>query len=659
MWSALLNSKSSSLDKSPRRSILNKPASPRNDDTARQYIHDLSDISSDDNDGNEQPDLKELNNGLNALAVVFPQVDIEVFREMLSTFTEESRLALVAQALLTNKMQWVQGRYRVASKDDSADQHMPTSNQRLVPLEATFRSNEYKAAVMNAFYAEFKSLSRSTVRAVLAEHNYSYTLTRPTLISLNAKTWRSSMSAIFSRDKKQASQSLEQHPLVVWQSSNRGSILPTLKTTHNAELDRELFLTFVEPLKRRYEEERKTIDHNLALKLNTMEAEECDALHDCECCYTSYTFEELAACDDGHFLCFECIKRTSTEAVFGQGWSRSIDVTKGTLRCFAPSSEDCSSSISRQLLEMALTEESGNRDILVKLDERLAMDTLLRTQLPLVRCPFCSYAEIDELYLPYAQRKWRLKRRGPFYLLTLACFILLVGMTPIILIALLASFAYLLLASSKLSPIDAFTNTFSNAIIRLHRKSQGLRFTCLSPTCARTSCISCQKPWIDIHICHESSLVALRTQIELAMSHAIKRTCPRCNTSFVKSSGCNKLTCVCGYQMCYVCRKDIGSGEGYRHFCEHFRPTGKEGCMSCNKCDLYRCEDDEVVVRKARVEAEKRWMEKEGKGVESGKVVKALRSEEASGWWDYLRWERVGQMDWEGVVDAVVEFWIE
>ena len=100
--------------------------------------------------------------------------------------------------------------------------------------------------------------------------------------------------------------------------------------------------------------------------------------------------------------------------------------------------------------------------------------------------------------------------------------------------------------------------------------------------------MSCSKAWTDIHICHESSLLALRTQVELAMSLAIKRTCPRCNISFVKSSGCNKLTCVCGYQMCYVCRKDIGNGEGYRHFCEHFRPNGGRGCTECSKCDLCR-----------------------------------------------------------------------
>jgi hypothetical protein len=147
------------------------------------------------------------------------------------------------------------------------------------------------------------------------------------------------------------------------------------------------------------------------------------------------------------------------------------------------------------------------------------------------------------------------------------------------------------------------------------------------------------------------------------MSLAIKRTCPRCNTSFVKSSGCNKLTCVCGYQMCYVCRKDIGNGEGYRHFCEHFRPNGGRGCTECSKCDLYRCEDDEVVVKKAKEEAERQWMEKEGTSLGGDeKIRKALEEKLKNGgdasWWD-SRWWHLSVPDWEQILDTAVESLIE
>lgn len=171
--------------------------------------------------------------------------------------------------------------------------------------------------------------------------------------------------------------------------------------------------------------------------------------------------------------------------------------------------------------------------------------------------------------------------------------------------------------------------------------------------------MSCSKAWTDIHICYESSLLALRTQVELAMSLAIKRTCPRCNTSFVKSSGCNKLTCVCGYQMCYVCRKDIGNGEGYRHFCEHFRPNGGKGCTECTKCDLYRCEDDEVVIKKAKEEAERQWMEKDGKTLEDNGDIRKVLVEKYHP--DRTSWlhARAKLPKWEDVLDAVVEAMIE
>jgi len=107
--------------------------------------------------------------------------------------------------------------------------------------------------------------------------------------------------------------------------------------------------------------------------------------------------------------------------------------------------------------------------------------------------------------------------------------------------------------------------------------------------------------------------------------------------------------------MCYVCRKDIGNGEGYRHFCEHFRPTGGRGCGQCNKCDLYRCEDEEVVVRKAKEEAEKRWIEAGG---ENEKVLKGAKrkleavSGEVGG---FASWPG----DWESALDLLVEAIVE
>jgi hypothetical protein len=639
-------------------------SSPPKDTQGSLYIREhenLTPIAS------EHPDLRDLNNSLEALVAIFPDVQVEVFREMLSSFTEESRLAVVTENLLKNKMKWVHGRYRVTSKDKkkvAKGKAVEHDSLGLVTVEDKFRCPEYKKAVKKIAYHEFKGLSRSTINAVLAEFNHSYSLARPTLIALSSKSWRFSISSLFLRRKNIPSHEVENHPLVVWQSTGQGSILPALKATGSPELDKELFDSLIVPIRSRVLAEREDKDHALALEINNSEAEANEALQDCECCYTATSFEELSTCDDGcHFICFQCVRHAVNEALFGQGWQRNIDLNGGTLRCVAATNDCCQGSVPQEFVRRALGEEKSGDEVLRKLDERLAEDNLLKTNLPLIRCPFCSYAEVDEIYLPKSQRSWRFRwQTGPWPLYTVILLILGVGMIPFILpVFLLFSFLFLLFSSQQTFGNFAVGH-FRASITRLRRKRHGLKFVCQNDHCGRASCISCSKGWTDIHICHESSLLALRTQIELAMSLAIKRTCPRCNTSFVKSSGCNKLTCVCGYQMCYVCRKDIGNGEGYRHFCEHFRPNGGRGCTECSKCDLYRCEDDEVVVKKAKEDAERQWMEKEGTDIGDEKVRKVLEEKlhiggEASFWKG--RWRQWEIPKLEQLFDALVEVILE
>lgn len=620
----------------------------------------------------EIPDLRELNHSLEALAAIFPDVQVEVFREMLSSFEEESRLAVVTEALLKHKMKYVRGRFRVASKEQERDTAVGNEDEVKqqdskghVPVEEKFRSEGYKKAVKTVAYHEFKGLPRSTINAVLAERNHSYTLARPTLVDLSSKSWRFSISSFFSRRKPLTAVEAGHHPLVIWQSAGQVSVIPTIKTTGSPELDKELFDSLIIPLQERALLERDDKDHALALEINNREAEEQEALYDCECCYTSCAFEELSACDiGGHFICFQCIRHAGSEAIFGQGWQRNIDLKSGTLRCLAAMSDECKGCVPQEQVRRAFL-ENKDEEILRKLDERLIEDNLLKTGLPLIRCPFCNYAEIDEIYLPGSQQSWRFKRLGPSSIYTILFSVLGFGMIPFLLpLCILLSSLFLCL-SSKRTFGDYAVDQFKGSMIRLRRRQHGLKFVCQNQRCRRASCISCSKAWNDIHICHESSLLALRTQVELAMSLAIKRTCPRCNTSFVKSSGCNKLTCVCGYQMCYVCRKDlVGSGEGYRHFCEHFRPSGGRRCTECSKCDLYRCEDDEVVVKKAKEKAEKEWMDKEG-GVIGGdeKVRKVLEQKWNRGrgvaWWQGGGWWCWTFPNVEQILDTIVEGAIE
>ncbi|KAH8911466.1 hypothetical protein BR93DRAFT_924156 [Coniochaeta sp. PMI_546] len=612
--------KSLSSLKTPSASSVSSVGS-NHDATATDYISDETHLRPVDP---EAPDLRELNNGLEALAAVFPDIQIDVFREMLSSFDGESRLALVADALLKSRVSWVKGRWRVADKDKAQDIHNARHDAGVQPVQASlvpnnevFRSEDYKRAVRTLAWQEFKGLSRSTINAVLAESNYSYLDARRTLVDLSCKSWRFTISSIFLRRKPVTSSEAENHPLVIWKSTGHGSITPCVKATGSAELDRELFNALIVPLRDRFTANQLEKDHELAKSINEEEAEKLDAIHDCACCFTSTTFEEFTSCNtEGHMVCFRCVQHSVTEAVFGQGWRRFIDASTGTLVCPAVDSVECKGRIPSDHIQRALLEDKRGAEILHKLDERLAEHSLVSSALPLIRCPFCSYAEVDDIYLPVTESQLRLRANNIYNLIFV---ILCVGAIPFFLPVLLFSSFVALLLSSKHTTGDYISSQFSAALARHRRRRRGSKFTCQSPRCGRTSCLSCQKEWTDIHVCHESSLVALRTQVEQAMSMAIKRVCPRCNTSFVKNAGCNKLTCPCGYKMCYVCRKDIGgTGDGpdvgYRHFCDHFRPEGDpKPCTQCNRCNLWESENTDAVLAQAKEEAERKWSETESR----------------------------------------------
>ncbi|KAK7426945.1 hypothetical protein QQZ08_006538 [Neonectria magnoliae] len=546
----------------------------------------------------ERPDLRELNASLEALAAIFPDVQIEVFRELLANFDGESRLALVADALLKNRVAWVKGRWRVDKEAQGG-----------VPKADVFRSREYKKAVQTLAWHEFKGLSRSTINAVLAESNYSYLEARRTLVTLSSKSWRFTISALFFRRKPIATGEAEHHPLVTWRSTGNGSIIPTIRATGSAELDRELYNTLVVPLKERDREEREARDRGLAFLLNNEEAEEAEATHECVCCFISAAFEEFTHCNrDGHMICFRCVQHSIKEAIFGQGWNSSIDAETGTLKCL--SVDGCAGHIPADHMRRAMSEEKMGAEILHKLDRRLAEHSLLASKLPLVRCPFCDYAEIDDMYTPSHEARLRINAGSIYNLLFL---VLCIGTIPFVFPVVVISSIVCLLLSTRRSFVEYSSTEWSKALTRHRRRRRGLKFTCQNPECKRVSCLSCTKSWHDIHVCNESSLVALRTQVEQAMSMAIKRVCPRCNTSFVKNAGCNKLTCPCGYKMCYVCRADL-SDEGYRHFCDHFRPDGDPTpCTECERCNLWESEDTEQVLQAAREEAERKWKDMENR----------------------------------------------
>ncbi|TVY72499.1 E3 ubiquitin-protein ligase [Fusarium oxysporum f. sp. cubense] len=594
----LLTSTSASTDRTRTPSVRSK--SSDSNLVQPEYIYDEAQLPCPPP---ERPDLRELNNSLEALAAVFPDIQIEVFRELLSNFDGESRLALVADALLKNRVTWVKGRWRVPDKE--------TAQPDAIPKTEVFKSKEYKRAVQNLAWHEFKGLSRSTINAVLAESNYSYLEARQTLVTLSSKSWRFTISSLFFRRKPVATGEAENHPLVSWRSTGQGSITPTIRATGSAELDRELYDTLVAPLKEKDRRDREDRDRGLAVILNNEEAEKADATHECVCCFISAAFEEFTHCNrEGHLVCYRCVQHSIKEAVFGQGWQSSINPETGTLKCLSSDGDGCPGHIPPDHIRRAMEEEKMGAEILHRLDCRLAEHSLLASNLPLVRCPFCDYAEIDDIYTPAHESALRIKSDSIYNLFFL---VLCIGTLPFVFPFVLISSFICLLLSTQQSFGDYISVEWSKALNRHRRRRRGTKFTCQSPSCGRMSCLSCHKSWKDIHVCNESSLVALRTQVEQAMSMAIKRVCPRCNTSFVKNAGCNKLTCPCGYKMCYVCRADL-TDEGYRHFCDHFRPEGDATpCKECDRCNLWESEDTEQVLQAAREEAERKWKDMENR----------------------------------------------
>lgn len=552
----------------------------------------------------DRPDLHDLNNSIQALMAVFPDVGIEVFREMLIHFSGESRLELVSDALLKAKIEWTKGRWRPL-----ATQGKPAP---VFTRADGFRSDEYKEAARTVASDEFKGFSKGAIDAVLAEHNYSYLDARATLEAAANKSWRYTLSGLFYRRKRLIADDPCSHPLIVWKTKPDRTPYATIKASGSAELDRELFNTIIKPINDREKLQQEDRDCKLAIAVNEREARDTSCIYECECCYGDMTFEELCHCTEGkHMICNDCVQASVKEAVFGQGWARVIDPARGTLRCMAADGSDCPGVVPPDQLYRAMLRDSAGAGIMLKLDQRLAQNNLLESQLPLHRCPFCDYAETEEIHLGMYENKLLLKEDWIYCTVILWIGIFTIGLTisGSILSISLGSLAYFGCTW------DQWLEAWQEATLAHSRRRRGLKFTCKDPSCLKPSCLSCNAFWNEFHICNESSLVALRTQIEQAMSMAIKRVCPRCNTSFVKNSGCNKLACPCGYKMCYICRADL-TDEGYRHFCDHFRPQGDgTKCTQCPKCNLWEKENTELVLSQAKAEAEKSWKNKEKKDI--------------------------------------------
>ncbi|KIW19558.1 hypothetical protein PV08_00131 [Exophiala spinifera] len=573
------------------------------------------------------------NRDLAILADLFPDVKLEVLRELLVRFDGDSRLPICTEQLLKYKVEWARGRMNIP----------PRTQEDPISVEDQFRSREYVDAVKWTLGREFNGLSRSAIDAVLAEVNSSYTLARPTLQAIVNRSWRNTFTSLFKKRKPS-----REPPSILLERPKTATSPARLLTTGNPELDEELSVLFTGSVQAAEKDRQQTIDLELALALNLREAEEAGAIFECQVCYNDVPFEDVSACThSGHTICLDCVRRTLHEAIFGQGWAKSVEVGRGTLKCLA--TDSCDGYIPPDLVERAVLREKSGTETWTRFEDRLAEDNLQKSGLPIIRCPFCSYAEATQVYDRNSAAELTWHFRWPTGI-NIFVFIMMLELIP--------SIACIILPFLLIFP-GYFLALFYTALGHAASRRRTSRFTCRRPSCSRKSCLKCLKAWHDPHVCHEPLILSLRKTVEAARTAAVKRTCPRCGTGFVKSSGCNKLTCVCGYSMCYLCRKNIGKagdntegGEGYRHFCEHFRPTPGMKCSECDKCDLYRAEDEDAQVKSAGEEAERLWREREGmvgvKGLED--AVGNVAGEDTI-------WRRIWDGRWtiQGVVDAAVE----
>ncbi|RPA92125.1 hypothetical protein L873DRAFT_1831224 [Choiromyces venosus 120613-1] len=525
-----------------------------------------SSTSPDPEEAADQAKVASLNQAIEILNELFPNVDVDEFRHMLSTFSEESRLHVITENLLKK------------SKDGRVQ-------SRVVEPWEKFRSEAYIVAAKNVLYKEFKGLAHSTIKAVMAENNFDYARSRLTLMDIAGKSWRFSVTNFFRGAR---------------------SVIPsepTVTATGCKELDAELFALGKPTRDRQVDEDLK-----IAKLLNEAEHAAASELVECECCFGDYPWTEIASCSDGHFFCHQCLLRSVQEGLYGQGRNLLGEVC--SIRCLSCSaSPPCTAFVPHELLSVILPP-----DVLQSLEDKTAAESLERSGLDLARCPFCAYAEVVAL------EEYRIKRSAKVALLVSVLVLFSIVSLPFVAFLVLFFTMIFMLGSPPMPretsnaiqwilSLTTFRECVEKSIIRIQRKRRGNFFRCGNVRCARDSCLECGREWAPFHKCYEKEEDSVRIYVEKAMADAIKRTCPVCHISFVKSDGCNKLTCPCSYVMCYVCRAEIGS-ESYKHFCQHFRQVPGTPCDECDRCDLYVQEDEAAAIERAAEKAEADYFRK-------------------------------------------------
>ncbi|PHH55061.1 E3 ubiquitin-protein ligase RNF216 [Ceratocystis fimbriata CBS 114723] len=555
--------------------------------------------------------MRNMQTCLERLVVMFPNIRVDVFRELLHLYRDEgySKLAVVADVLIRRRDEVIKGRFREpedqwqirwplnTDKADAADRKRLGNLgylRRPLPDVHLKRSPEYRAAAKRLATKEFPGVTKPEVMAALAGCNLRYLEARRVLAARSNRHWRGHRFHDLIRNRT----TLPDDPLLRWEARNGpgvgDSAEPCIESTGSAELDAELFEALVQPiLDERYTQKMQQDAESRAAEFQ--DAVRLGAVVECESCFSSVTHDAVALCSrQGHFVCRICIKQAVSEATFGLAFRSTIDLSTGSLRCLAATdvnSQDCDGVISGTEIRGQLRDLDGCLDLLRRFDRRFAEHALLATNLRLLRCPLCDYAEVDDIYLPESEQTPRIRVKT---ISRVFCIALCIIWIPFLVsIASLSHLCDIFSRASTTRPsiledLDVHA-AWARAIRRYHCRNRSLRFQCRDPHCSRTTCLRCHAPWADGHSCtSDEANGSMRMYVDEALTRSVKRECPRCATAFVLARGCNKMTCRCGLTICYVCCADISSN-GYQHFCQHFREPGDgTPCKVCDRCNLWQ-----------------------------------------------------------------------
>ncbi len=98
--------------------------------------------------------------------------------------------------------------------------------------------------------------------------------------------------------------------------------------------------------------------------------------------------------------------------------------------------------------------------------------------------------------------------------------------------------------------------------------------------CLQVSCLQCKSAvGLDVHVQHDCALTAdaARRKLEEVLTLAGMLTCPKCNTSIIKESGCNHMTCgKCRTHLCLLCCAVIADAGSQQNPYQHFNAAGNQ-----------------------------------------------------------------------------------